>query len=163
MKTLKVSLSTNGIRSLIRELEKFKSDLAEKEDMFMQLLASRVEASLMESYNGKPVEVTTERFNDGDMHGYIVRASGEALGFIEFGTGVYAGYGDNPFADEMPFKVYPGSWSEWHERTYQEWVENGRKGRYPYNHYPTNALPKAYNELVVNAHTLAREIFGGGH
>lgn len=163
MRRFKVSLSTNGLQAFIRELEEMKVEVEEKEAMFMTELAKIVADSLTESYSGKPVDVTTEQFVDGDKRGYIVRASGEALGFIEFGTGVYAGYG-SVHADDVPFKVYPGSWSEEHSQTYQKWVESGKDPyAYPLNRYPTNAIPKAYNALVANAHTLAREIFGEGH
>lgn len=165
MRRFKVSLSTNGLQAFIRELEAMKVEVEEKEARFMTELAKIVADSLTESYSGKPVDVTTEQFVDGDKRGYIVRASGEALGFIEFGTGVYAGYGDPEFADIMPFDVYPGSWSEKHEaKRWEKWLADGKDPyRFPYNRYPTNALPKAYNALVANAHALAREIFGEGH
>lgn len=159
MRTIKVSLSTNGIQAFIRELEDLKDEIEEKEARFIQELAKVVADSLNESYNGK-IPVTTEPFVDGDKRGYIVKVEHEALGFIEFGTGVYAGYG-SVHADDMPFKVYPGSWSEDHAQTYQKWIEDGKDPyAYPHNIYPRNAIPKAYNALIANAHMIAREIWG---
>lgn len=161
MRTIKVSLSVNGLQSFIRELESIKTDLADKEAEFLKELAKVVADSLDESYGGK-IPVTTEPFADGDRRGYVIKVEHEALGFIEFGAGMYSGYG-SVHADDMPFNVYPGSWSEEHAGRWQEWLDEGKDPvDFPYNRYPVNAIPKAYNALVSNVSFLARKYFGEG-
>lgn len=156
-----MSLSANGIEAFIRELKTIKDGIAEAEAGFLNDLAQVVSDSLNESYGGK-IPVTTEPFTDGDRHGYVIKVEHEALGFIEFGAGMYSGYG-SVHADDVPYKVYPGSWSEEHAGTYQEWIDAGKDPvDYPYNRYPVNAIPKAYNALISNYQIIANKYFGGG-
>lgn len=48
-----------------------------------------------------------------EPNGFALVASGEDVAFLEFGAGF--GTKRDVFADEMPFDVSPGSWSESHE------------------------------------------------
>lgn len=75
--------------------------------------------------------------------GFILNITGNGVGFVEFGAGVYAD-DNHPFVGEAPFPVFSGSWSDEHEGTYQAWKETGAysdsKGDYLYNLYPVRPL-----------------------
>ena len=45
-------------------------------------------------------------------NGYVLTASGDDIGFLEFGAGVFTE--TDEFASEVPYPVTPGSWSESH-------------------------------------------------
>lgn len=46
-------------------------------------------------------------------NGYKLTVSGEDVGFLEFGAGVFTD-DQNEFVNQVGFPVYPGSWSESH-------------------------------------------------
>jgi hypothetical protein len=87
------------------------------------------------------------RYDKVDVGDYIITAEGDEVCFFEFG----AGYAASPmgFANEMPFPVYPGSWSVSHKRHFTE------KGYWfsPNGHYyttipPTRAMYTAAQNLL---------------
>lgn len=47
--------------------------------------------------------------------GYKLTVSGEDIGFLEFGAGVFTE--TDEFASEVDYPIYPGSWSELHEHS----------------------------------------------
>lgn len=49
-------------------------------------------------------------------NGWKLTMSGEDVGFLEFGAGVFTD-DSNPFANEVDFPVVPGSWSASHEHS----------------------------------------------
>lgn len=183
-KVLTASLSAQSLDNLAKQLEEFESDLGEREEFYMELLSEMVESSMKRIYDEAvadanarreaairrgdrpqwevmPITVTHEKLN-GEENGYVIKANGKDLVFVEFGTGMYAS--SNEFGDNLGIGIYPGSWSRYHERTWNNWVEKGYpQDEYPYTIFPANAIPKVMDELVVNAHSLAREVFGEGH
>lgn len=91
--------------------------------------------------------------------GYFIRAAGEEICFIEFGTGVWAEPSpllDDPESD-IGFEIYPGSWSIDHDRTFQEWDEGGRKGDYRYNSFPENILLYTYQYIELCLRDIVNE------
>ena len=162
MKTLKANLSEKSLDALINALEAYKEQFKSLEQQFLEQLAVVVKTELERVYNTAKITVTYEPFQEGNIHGVNVIANGDAIGFIEFGAGVYAGE-NSIHKDNAPFDVYPGSWSDFHEaQTYRKWVEGGRKGEYQYNRHPKNAFPQAYAILRNSVHHTAEEIFGRG-
>lgn len=183
-KVFTASLSAQSLDTLVKQLEEFESDLGEKEEFYMELLTEMVESSMKRIYDEtvadanarrqaaiargdkvnwdvSPITVTHEKLN-GNENGYVIKANGKDLVFVEFGTGMYAS--PNEFGENLGIGIYPGAWSRYHERTWNHWVNKGYpQDEYPYTIFPANAIPKVMDELKVNAHTLAREIFGGGH
>lgn len=90
-KVISFSLDGKEIDRAIREVEKFKQDLLAKEKRLLEGLASIgvQEASVRFTtaiYDGvNDVSVTLEPTSTG----YVIKAEGSAVAFIEFGTGVY--------------------------------------------------------------------------
>lgn len=50
--------------------------------------------------------------------GYRLTVSGEDVGFLEFGTGIFAS--SDEFAEQVSYDIAPGSWSDTHARQFRE-------------------------------------------
>lgn len=102
-KVISVKLNTKSINSAIKELEKYKQDLLEKEKRLLYELANIgvKEASIRFTtamYDGiNDVSVSLEQTSNG----YAIVASGQAVAFIEFGSGVYHNTGE-PYPNPRP-------------------------------------------------------------
>lgn len=90
-KVISMTLDTKSIDNAIKELEKYKQELLKKEQRLLEGLANIGvrEASIRFTtamYDGvNDVSVTLDKTSNG----YAIVASGQAVAFIEFGTGVY--------------------------------------------------------------------------
>ena len=102
-KIIKMDLDTRSINKAIRELEKFKQEILDKEKQFLRALGEIGvrEASIRFTtamYDGiNDVMVTLDDFDGG----YVIKAEGEAVAFIEFGSGVYHNPGE-PYPNPRP-------------------------------------------------------------
>lgn len=95
-KIIKISLDSKSIGDAIREIEKYKKELLNKEKILLEKLA-------MVGVKEASVRFTTAMYdgiNDSSVsleeiaNGYAVVAKGDAVAFIEFGTGVYHNSGE---------------------------------------------------------------------
>lgn len=93
-------------------------------------------------------------------NGYAISADGREVVFLEFGAGA-ATNGGNTLAQEMPFDVRRGSYSDLNQGEYQ------RTG-YRYWHYggvkytevqPRNAMESAYRVMLDQWRDVARSVF----
>ena len=108
---MKIKISLGNIEKAIKQVEEYKNSLAKKEHEFLQRLAEIgiTEASARFStarYDGtNDVEVEEPVWIEENK--VAVRASGNAVTFIEFGTGVFFNSeGDNhPSADKYGFEI----------------------------------------------------------
>ena len=101
------------------------------------------------------VEVTTEmRLQDG---GFTIRATGEAVSFIEFGTGVLAGAIRNGI--QAPYEIRPGSWSEEHGRVFSRFGFWYYKGTRLDSTAPANAMQNACSTMEQQSGDIARRVF----
>lgn len=102
-KIIKIDLDTRSINKALRELEKFKQEILDKEKQFLKALAEIgvQEASIRFTtaiYDGiNDVTVTLDDFDGG----YVIKAEGAAVAFIEFGSGVYHNAGE-PYPNPRP-------------------------------------------------------------
>lgn len=102
-KTIKIELSTSSIDKAIKELEKFKQDCLDKEKRMLEALANigvreasvRFTTAMYDGIND--VTVSLEKTDNG----YAIVASGQAVAFIEFGTGVYHNTSE-PYPNSRP-------------------------------------------------------------
>ena len=156
-KKIKLSLSDKGIDGAIKELEEYKSKIERKSKLLTQRLAQlgASVASLSFSrafYNGdNDVVISVEPRGE---NGYAIIASGEAVCFIEFGTGVGA---NHPQGAERGFT--PGSWSIDHEQQYSKkgyWYYNGQK---MIGSTPGRGMYDAAKEIRSQIEQIAREVF----
>lgn len=105
---------------------------------------------IIQSTHGHHAKVTTAQTNDG----YVIRAEGQDILFIEFGTGDMAGT-TVVLYDQVPAVVRPGSWSETHSQQYSTqgfWFFGGKMYRetvpHPAFYYAYQAMVQALPQIV---------------
>ena len=90
-KTISMTLDSRSINKAIKEIEKYKQWLLEKEKLLLSRLAElgandaqvRFSSAIYDGIN----DVTVTHSESGN--GYVIEAQGQAVAFIEFGSGVY--------------------------------------------------------------------------
>lgn len=105
-KVISFGLNTKDIDRAIREVEQYKNDLLEKEKRILEKLAYigvkeasvRFTTAMYDGINDSSVSL------EGTSNGYAIVASGSAVAFIEFGTGVYHNAGE-PYPNPRPAGV----------------------------------------------------------
>lgn len=143
-------------------LGEYAVQFANKYNQYLEQLAEagrdEAERGFAESdYEGEnsSVDITTEK---EDM-GFRIIASGEAVSFMEFGTGVYTGLRGNAnvVAD---YGIYPGSWSENHKKmfsTHGYWIHDGK--RY-IGTVPAGGMQNACLAMQYRSSGIAKGVFG---
>lgn len=153
MKTLNVDIfNPASIQQVIDWLNDFEMRLPSALDRACERLASLARETADWEYSGGAIQsgnfdydITIEK-QDG---GYMVSAFGEQVGFLEFGAGDSAT--ENPFANDVSYDVYPGSYSElgaghYAEKGYWYW-----KRIYYKSVTPTAGMFKAYQRIQEEA------------
>lgn len=121
-----------------------------KEDA-KKVLEAYISASYVHDVDdsGHSVKVTA---TDTDK-GFILTATGDQIGFLEFGTGQFVDAA-HEFVGNAPFNVWSGSWSDDHGKTWQAYLKYGafadKNGQYIYNRYPK--YPLYYTSEWIREH-----------
>ena len=156
MLTLNVKVNVDG---LVAQAQKdLKAWLEKKNDEFLTKLME-VGRAVAERSFGSAAQVRIEKRN---ANTYALIAEGEAVCFIEFGTGAYASPGEDGLAQYMPFDIRPGSWSdsEFGAGTWSNWINSGKDpDKYPYNRRPKYGMWNAYKEMDREAQRIAKEVY----
>lgn len=156
MRKITIELSVAGCKQALDELKVYQKTLKSELDEICKRLAElgaqeaqrRFDKGAQE-YNGGTI-VTTHPIPNG----WAIRAEGENVYFVEFGTGVATdAHGFTPLVE-----VYPGSWSEEHAQqysTYGYWYYRNTK----YDGTPAY-MPMYYADKVIreNERRIAREV-----
>lgn len=159
MLTLNVEVNVD---ELVAQAQKdLKAWLEKKNDEFLTKLME-VGRAVAERSFGSAAQVRIEKRN---ANTYALIAEGEAVCFIEFGTGAYANPGEDGLAQYMPFDIRPGSWSdsEFGAGTWSQYLEdhpddpNGLN--YPLNRRPKYGMWNAYKEMDKEAQRIAKEVY----
>ena len=138
-----------------RSLEEYAADLIEKANTVCERLATigAVRASLDFSraiYNGtNDVEVTVEPIDNG----YAIHARGNAVLFIEFGSGAAYGYG-HPEPEGYGPGTYPGK-GHWDDPN-GWWYGNHE---HSYGNPPAQAMYNAKRDIQAEVQRIADEVF----
>lgn len=138
-----------------RSLEEYTADLIEKANTVCERLATigAVRASLDFSraiYNGtNDVEVTVEPIDNG----YAIHARGNAVLFIEFGSGASYGYG-HPEPEGYGPGTYPGK-GHWDDPNGWWYGTN----EHSYGNPPTAAMYHAKQDVLQEVQRIADEVF----
>lgn len=138
-----------------RRLDEYYADLIEKANTVCERLATigAVRASLDFSraiYNGtNDVEVTVEPIDNG----YAIHARGNAVLFIEFGSGSSYGYG-HPEPEGYGPGTYPGK-GHWDDPN-GWWYGNHE---HSYGNPPAQAMYNAKREIQAEVQRIADEVF----
>lgn len=151
-----------SIAAAERQVLLYKEDFQRKVELFTRRLAE-VGVSVAQAgfaaadYDG---------VNDVTVHlepresGYAVVASGEAVGFIEFGTGVrYPEWDGSSVAYKPPAH---GTYGKGQGKNPHGWWFKGSEGAratHTYGNQPAEAMLTARNEMIERVRQIAREVW----
>lgn len=153
---------SKSIDRAIKQLEQYKKDFLAKEELFVKRLAeigvSVASAGFaMADYDGvNDVVVTLEHRGNSA----VVIASGETVGFIEFGTGVKFPEWDNSGMEYIPPKH--GTYGKGKGANPKGWYfkqSEGAKARHTYGNPPAEAMRTARDVMVERVIQIAREVW----
>lgn len=161
MKKIVVELNTKSINKAIRELRRLDAEWNRKTDEVIRRLAEigATKASLGFSravYTGtNDVSISVEPIENG----YAIIASGEAVLFIEFGSGVTYGYGHPEPMGYGP-GTYPGK-GHWDDPN--GWrLPRSKGGAHTYGNPPSATMYQTGKDLQQEVLRIAQEVFGNG-
>lgn len=161
-KKIVVPLSESGIQKIQDELSVYRKWQEEKARELAERLASlgATVASIRFSravYTGKKdVDVTVEKLPNG----YKVKADGESVLFIEFGSGVTYGYG-HPEAGEfgMGPGTYPDGKGHWDDP--KGWyLPKSAGGGHTFGNPPAMPMYEARKAIEQELPRIVKEVFG---
>ena len=159
-KTIKISLSYDGCNTLLKAVKEYQKKVKTQTDTLLDRIADELIRQLPIAYGNNHINFVKEKMPDGK---YRVVAESEGIAFIEFGAGVYAEIGrGSPYSLNVPFDVYPGSWSKEHAHTWQDEIEKGGGDplKYRYNRMATNGMFHAVEATKLEIPRIAKEVFG---
>lgn len=152
----------NSINEAIKQLKEYKKDFLAKEKVFIKRLAE-IGVSVastgfaLADYDGiKDVVVTMEQ--SGTRAAVI--ASGETVGFIEFGTGVRNPEWDNSGMEYTPPKH--GTYGKGMGARPKGWYFTAGEGgaaQHTYGNHPAEAMRTARDVMVERVIQIAREVW----
>lgn len=159
MKKITVPLSTSGIERLQKELSDYRQWQKQKAKELAERLAelgvqvARIQFDRGSYLGDKDVSVTKEPKGNG----YIVRADGKSVLFIEFGTGITYGFG-HPEAQEhgMGPGTYPDGKGHWNDP--RGWYIPG--GQHTYGNPPAMPMYTARKTIEEELPRIVKEVFG---
>lgn len=151
-----------SVKNAIQVISQYKRDFEAKEREFVRRLAEigvRVARAgfATADYDGTN-DVVVSMVESGG--GYSVVASGETVGFIEFGTGVKYPEWNSAGMDYTPPKH--GTYGKGQGKNPHGWwfrQNDGGRANHTYGNQPAEAMLTARNEIVERAIQIAREVW----
>lgn len=162
MKILIDPFDSNSIKNAIKQLRQYKSDFLAKEEIFIKRLAeigvsvARTGFALAHYDGVNDVQVVMAQ--SGSMATVI--AFGEAVGFIEFGTGVKYPEWDSTGMEYTPPEH--GSYGKGQGTRPKGWYfsqHTGAKAQHTYGNPPAEAMKTARDVMVERVVQIAREVW----
>ena len=166
---MKLSLSPSGIDDAIKEIQRFKQDLQQKVDLLAMRLADEGVKIVSVKFQNAQYDGTNDvsvHLENRDKGHYAVVATGNAVLFIEFGTGVYYGTPAHPEADDSG--MVRGGYGQGHGKQNAWWYygdlgTNGLDrgaGKVSTRGNPANmSAYTTVKELESKFDTIAKEVF----
>ena len=163
MKTIEIDLlDSDSIDAAIKQLKRFEKEREQKIEQYVMELAQCGEVAAQHTYG--PL-VTVRAHKDGNGV-WEIRANGEQVVFLEFGTGTKTM--NHPLSAPLDIEIKPGSWSEGPEgkHTWSKWLReqagswSGSYKNYPYDTNPRPGMYEAYKAIVANQERIAKKVFG---
>lgn len=172
MRKFKISLSTSDVERLKNELQDYREWQQEKGRELaarLAMLGASV-ASIRFSrafYTGdKDVEVSAEE----TANGYVVRADGESVLFLEFGSGIRYGkghpenaefgMGPGTYPSEKGRKASDENWYHNWEHPGGWWLPKEKGGEHTYGNPPAMAMYEARKTILQELPRIVKEVFG---
>lgn len=159
---MKIEITLDEIDKAINQIKEYKKTFEEKKKDFMQRLAEYGAKNAGLLY---PKDITVDVYWK-DENTIVVRASGEEIAFIEFGTGITYGGGhpnpvvyDNGTAIQMGKGTYPSEKGHW-DNPNGWWYPIG-DGNYvhTYGNPPSASMYNTARAMEQQAEAIAREVF----
>jgi hypothetical protein len=151
-----------SVDAALKAVRQYKKDFEAKEQEFVRRLAEigvRVAQAGFSTadYDGvNDVTVSMEK----TAKGYTVVASGETVGFIEFGTGVKYPEWDNTGMEYTP--PAHGTYGKGQGKNHWGWWFKGSEGaaaQHTFGNPPAEAMLTARNEMIERVTQIAREVW----
>ena len=167
-KTIKCNLSRKSIQNVIDELNKYKSELQRKNQIFVQKLADAGILVIRETMESIPTEEKgsyyTEIINNsnGDIVGATIRLTGDKILFLEFSAGITYGTDTYPLPSGSEYGVgtYPGQTHAYDPNGWWYIDENGEK-HHSYGNRAYMPMYHAEEAIILAIHSIAKEVFSG--
>ena len=162
MKIVVNPFDPKSISNAIKELEQYKKDFQAKEQEFVKRLAE-IGVSVARAgyatadYDG--INDVTVRIEHQGNYAAVI-ASGETVGFIEFGTGVKFPEWDSSGMEYTPPKH--GTYGKGQGANPHGWYfkqSDGAKARHTYGNQPAEAMRTARDVMVERVIQVAREVW----
>lgn len=147
-----------SIDTALRKVKQYEREFKAKEQEFLRRIAeigvSVASAGFATAdYDGtNDVSVSMVKTKNG----YMVRADGKTVGFIEFGTGIKYPEWDNSDMKYTPPKH--GTYGKGQGANPKGWFYGN--GQHTYGNPPAGAMRTARDEMVVRIFQIAREVWG---
>jgi hypothetical protein len=162
-KIIRMNLSEASIDSAIQQLQAYRNSLDAKKDQLLKRLAEigvreasvRFTTAMYDGVNDSSVSLET------NASGYVIKASGNAVAFIEFGAGVYHNSGE-PYPNPRPSGIVGiGEYGKGYGKR-QAWGFKDDSGELVITHGNPAAMPMWYasEEMRSNILKIAKEVFG---
>lgn len=151
-----------SVSAAIKMIQQFKKDFEAKEQEFVRRLAEvgvRVAQTGFATADYDGVNDVTVRM-EKTANGYSVVASGETVGFIEFGTGVKYPEWDNTDTEYTP--PAHGTYGKGQGKNPWGWWFKGNDGaaaQHTFGNAPAEAMLTARNEMIERVTQIAREVW----
>lgn len=164
-KTIRINgISGATIEAAAQELRRYAEWVERKETELITKLAERGKAVASVKFASAKYDGTNDVSVRVDSTGSVavIYAEGEAVAFIEFGSGAKEGYG-HPQADELG--LGPGTWSTNEELGGKGHWDNPngwyyKHGKKSHGNPPAMAMYDAVQAMTAEITTIAREVFG---
>lgn len=146
-----------SIASALSLVKQYQREFREKEKEFTRRLAeigvsvARAGFSVADYDGVNDVQVSMVKTSNG----YSVVASGETVGFIEFGTGIKHPEWDSSGMQYTPPKH--GTYGKGQGANPKGWFY--APGRHTYGNYPAEAMRTARDEMIERVNQIAREVW----
>jgi hypothetical protein len=162
-KTIRIrGISEANIKAAAQELQRYAEWVTQKESELVAKLAERGKSVASIKFASAQYDGTNDVSVRVDSTGSVavIYAEGEAVAFIEFGSGAAVGYG-HPQAGEHGFG--PGTWSTG-ESGKGHWDDPDgwyyAHGKKSHGNPPAMAMYDAVQAMTAEITSIAREVFG---
>ena len=157
--TFRMNLTDADISNTIKGVREYKKRLLEKEDELRRRLAELGANVASIQFSGATYDGTNDVTVRVDDTGSVavIYAEGQAVAFIEFGSGAKYGYG-HTYADTLGMGpgTYPEGKGHWDDPN-GWYYTHGLKS---YGNPPAMAMVKAIERMTEEITTIARDVFG---
>lgn len=168
-KKISISLSQKSIQNAIKEIEVYKRQLIERNELFVRRLAElgipiidqNIAAAQGDSDKSHNTYIKINSFGSYSEARLVVE--GKDLLFIEFGSGVHyngsAGTSPHPKGEEFGYTI--GSYGKG-QGSKDFWFYYADTGEAVMSHGTESTMPvyRASQEIIRNIRRIAREVFG---